>query len=69
MVPLDQALKHATGHKDDGHEHEDDGFIFTYCCTPSLSIVTLAGKTKIIAGGTFPKRSLSFDVPVKEWCQ
>ena len=29
MVLLDQALKHAKGHKDDGHEHEDDGFFFT----------------------------------------
>ena len=58
MVLLDQALKH----KDDGHEHEDDGFLFTHCCTPSLSAVHLACKTKRIAGGTFPKQSLPFDV-------
>ena len=58
MVLLDQALKH----KDDGHEHEDDGFLSAHCCTPSLSAVHLASKIKRIAGGTFPEQSLPFDV-------
>ena len=33
VVLLDRALKHATGHKDDGNEHEDDGFFF---CTLAM---------------------------------
>ena len=44
MVLLEQALKHATGHKDDGTEHEDEGIVFF--CARSMYAEPLARKTK-----------------------